>query len=171
MGRAVHRSGKSDNLLPASIVAVTPTPAKYVWHYQTTPDDAWDYDSDQPMILADLNIAGAPRKVLMQANKNGFFYVLDRTTGAFISAKNFVDENWASGYGADGRPIPIADSRPTDKSRTTAAARTARRRWRSSRRFSIIAAHFFLGAGPFLSYLVKGGDTEYGLDFVIGGWL
>ena len=58
---------------------------KYVWHYQNTPDDAWDYDGDQPIMLADLTIAGAPRKVLMQANKNGFFYVIDRASGKLIS--------------------------------------------------------------------------------------
>ena len=60
------------------------------------------------MILADLNIDGAPRKVILHAPKNGFFYVIDRTNGKFISAKNFVDVNWATGYDANGRPIEVA---------------------------------------------------------------
>jgi PQQ-dependent dehydrogenase (methanol/ethanol family) len=106
----VHRSdGKSDNLFLASIVAVNADTGQYVWHYQNTPDDAWDYDSDQPMILADLTIGGAPRKVLMQANKNGFFYVLDRTDGKLISAQSFVPPGavtWAKSVDlASGRPV------------------------------------------------------------------
>jgi len=106
----VHRSdGKSDNLFLSSIVAVNADTGKYVWHYQNTPDDAWDYDSDQPMILADLTIAGAPRKVLMQANKNGFFYVIDRTNGQLISANAFTPPgsiSWAKSVDLKtGRPI------------------------------------------------------------------
>src|SRR5260370_10222519 len=68
------------------------------------------------MILADLNIDGAPRKVILHAPKNGFFFVIDRTNGKFISAKNFVDVNWATGYDANGRPIEVAEARSPDKS-------------------------------------------------------
>ncbi len=76
------------------------------WHYQMVPGDEWDYDSVQQMILADLNINGKTRKVLMQANKNGFFYVLDRITGEFISAQPFSRVTWASGIDqTTGRPI------------------------------------------------------------------
>ena len=106
----VHRSdGKSDNLFLSSIVAVNADTGAYAWHYQATPDDAWDYDADQPTILADLTIGGAPRKVLMQANKNGFFYVLDRTNGKLISASEFIPPGavtWAKGVDlSTGRPI------------------------------------------------------------------
>ena len=73
--------GGGDNLFLASIVALKPDTGEYVWHYQTTPGETWDYTATQPMMLADLTIDGQPRKVLMQAPKNGFFYVLDRTTG------------------------------------------------------------------------------------------
>ena len=70
-----------DNLFLASIVAVEPDTAEYLWHYQQVPADAWDYTATQPIVLADLEIEGRMRKVLMQAPKNGFFYVIDRRTG------------------------------------------------------------------------------------------
>lgn len=100
-----------DNLFLASIVALNPDTGKYVWHYQETPGDNWDYTSTQPMILADIKIAGKPRKVILHAPKNGFFFVLDRTNGKFISADKFVDVNWATGYDAKGRPMEIAEAR------------------------------------------------------------
>ncbi len=110
IARSAVPSG-GDNLYLASIVALNADTGKYVWHYQETPGDHWDYTSTQPMILADINIDGAPRKVILHAPKNGFFFVIDRTNGKFISAKNFVDVNWATGYGADGRPIEVPAAR------------------------------------------------------------
>ncbi|MDR2299811.1 MAG: PQQ-dependent dehydrogenase, methanol/ethanol family [Comamonas sp.] len=104
-----------DNLYLASIVALDPDTGKYKWHYQETPGDNWDYTSTQPMILADIKIAGKPRKVILHAPKNGFFFVLDRTNGKFISAKNFVPVNWASGYDKNGKPINIAAARDGSK--------------------------------------------------------
>ncbi len=95
-----------DNLYLASIVAVNAETGDYVWHYQTVPGEEWDYTATQAMILADLTIAGRPRKVLMQAPKNGFFYVLDRATGELISANQYVPINWATGIDMKtGRPI------------------------------------------------------------------
>ena len=104
-----------DNLYLASIVALDPDTGKYVWHYQETPGDNWDYTSTQPMILADLKIGGKPRKVILHAPKNGFFFVIDRTNGKFISAKNFVEVNWATGYDKKGRPIEVAAARQNEK--------------------------------------------------------
>ena len=95
-----------DDLLTCSIVALKPDTGEYVWHYQEDPDDDWDYDSDEQIILADLTIDGSARKVLLHAPKNGFFYVLDRATGALISAKPFTFVNWATGIDLKtGRPI------------------------------------------------------------------
>ena len=97
--------GGGDNLFLSSIVALNADTGDYVWHYQTTPGDEWDYTATQPMILADLRIEGRLRKVLMQAPKNGFFYVLDRETGKLISAAPFVPMNWATGIDLEtGRP-------------------------------------------------------------------
>ena len=104
-----------DNLYLASIVALDPDTGKYVWHYQENPGENWDYTSTQPMILADLKIGSRVRKVILHAPKNGFFFVIDRTNGQFISARNFIDVNWATGYDAKGRPIEVAEARSTDK--------------------------------------------------------
>ena len=113
--RSKRSPAGGDNLYLASIVALNPDTGKYVWHYQETPGDNWDYTSTQPMILADLKIGGKQRKVILHAPKNGFFFVLDRTNGKFISADNFVDVNWATGYDKRGRPIEVAEARSTDK--------------------------------------------------------
>jgi quinohemoprotein ethanol dehydrogenase len=109
--RSKRSPAGGDNLYLASIVALDPDTGKYVWHYQETPGDNWDYTSTQPMILADLKSGDRVRKVILHAPKNGFFFVIDRTNGEFISAKNFVDVNWASGYDARGRPIELPDAR------------------------------------------------------------
>jgi len=103
------RGGKSDCLYTASILAVKASNGEMVWHYQTTPGDNWDYDATQPLMQADLMIGGRQRKVIMQANKNGFFYVLDRATGEFISGTAFVKGvSWASGVDAKtGRPMEL----------------------------------------------------------------
>ncbi len=106
--------GGGDNLFLSSIVAVNADTGAYAWHYQTTPGDSWDFDSTQTLTLADITIGGARRKVLMQANKNGFLYVIDRVTGSLISAKPFVPVTWAKGIDpATGKPIEIGDPRYT----------------------------------------------------------
>ena len=109
--RNLRSPGGGDNLYLASIVALNPDTGKYVWHYQETPGDNWDYTSTQQMILANITLNGQARKVILHAPKNGFFFVIDRTNGKFISAKNFVDVNWATGYDASGRPIEVPEAR------------------------------------------------------------
>jgi quinohemoprotein ethanol dehydrogenase len=94
-----------DNLYTCSIVAVEVSTGQLKWHYQAVPNDNWDYDAVQQLMLADLTIKGQRRKVLMQASKNGFFYVLDRLTGKFISAQPFSQVNWANGFDEAGRPM------------------------------------------------------------------
>lgn len=110
--RAIRSPGGGDNLFLASIVAVNADTGKYVWHYQTVPGDTWDYTAVQHMVLADLEIDGRERKVIMQAPKNGFFYVLDRATGELISARNFMPVNWATHIDPEtGRPVETPDAR------------------------------------------------------------
>ncbi|ODP36316.1 PQQ-dependent dehydrogenase, methanol/ethanol family [Sphingomonas turrisvirgatae] len=110
--QAYRSPGGGDNLFLSSIVALRAKTGEYVWHYQTTPGEQWDYTATQSMILADLTIEGRKRKVLMQAPKNGFFYVLDRATGKLISAEPYVTMNWASGIDkATGRPIENPEAR------------------------------------------------------------
>ncbi|AWW72944.1 PQQ-dependent dehydrogenase, methanol/ethanol family [Erythrobacter sp. KY5] len=98
-------TGEGDNLYLSSIVAIRPDTGEYVWHYQTTPGETWDYTATQHIILADMEVDGEKRKVLMQAPKNGFFYVLDRETGEFISAEEYIPQNWAERIDESGRPI------------------------------------------------------------------
>jgi quinohemoprotein ethanol dehydrogenase len=95
-----------DNLFLASILAINPDNGKLVWYYQTTPGEIWDYTATQNIVLADLEIEGKLRKVVMQAPKNGFFYVLDRATGELISAEKYSKVNWASHVDLKtGRPV------------------------------------------------------------------
>jgi quinohemoprotein ethanol dehydrogenase len=104
--------GHGDNLYLSSIVAIRPDTGQYVWHYQETPGETWDFTATQHIILADLTIDGRPRRVLMQAPKNGFFYVIDRTNGQLISARAFVQMNWATGVDmATGRPVENPEAR------------------------------------------------------------
>ncbi len=98
-------TGEGDNLYLSSIVAIRPDSGEYVWHYQTTPGETWDYTATQHMILAEMEIDGTERQVIMQAPKNGFFYVLDRATGEFLSAEEYIPQNWAEGIDENGRPI------------------------------------------------------------------
>jgi quinohemoprotein ethanol dehydrogenase len=101
-----------DNLYLSSILALRPDTGELVWHYQTTPGDQWDYTATQHMILADLSIGGRARRVLMQAPKNGFFYVLDRATGELLSAAPYVPVTWAERVDlATGRPVEAAAAR------------------------------------------------------------
>ncbi|HEY2379615.1 MAG TPA: PQQ-dependent dehydrogenase, methanol/ethanol family [Terriglobia bacterium] len=101
----LRQSKGKDNLYVASILAVNPDNGQLKWHYQEVPGDSWDFDAVGQLTLADIMINGKERKVIMQAAKNGFFYVLDRTNGEFISAQPFALVNWASGYDAKGKPI------------------------------------------------------------------
>lgn len=94
-----------DNLYTCSILAVKVSTGELKWHYQAVPNDNWDYDAVQQMILADLTIKGRKRKVLMQASKNGIFYVLDRVTGEFISGQAYTQVNWMHGFDETGRPM------------------------------------------------------------------
>src|SRR5690606_20868557 len=86
----------TDNLYVSSIVAVDADTGRRVWHYQTTPGDKWDYTATNSIILADIEFQGRPRKVLFQAPKNGFFYLLDRQTGELLGADKYGAANWAS---------------------------------------------------------------------------
>ena len=111
----IRSDGRGDNLFVSSVVALDADTGAYKWHYQGTPGETWDFTQTQPIMLADLTIDGQPRKVMMQAPKNGFFYVIDRRDGKLISAKNFVPQTWATGVDmATGRPIEAPNARFTD---------------------------------------------------------
>ena len=110
--RAIRSPKGGDNLYLSSIVALRPDTGEYVWHYQTTPGDSWDFTATQHMILADLDVGGRTRHVIMQAPKNGFFYVLDRATGELLSADAYATTTWATGVDPrSGRPIEVPAAR------------------------------------------------------------
>ena len=104
--------GQFTNLYTASTLALDADTGKIVWYYQTTPYDAWDFDDVNEKVLVDLDIDGHSVPALMTADRNGFFYVLDRRTGKLISADPFTHVTWATGIGEDGRPVEVADRRP-----------------------------------------------------------
>ena len=111
----LRSNGKGDNLFLSSVVALDPDTGAYKWHYQGTPAESWDFTQTQPIILATLKLDGALRKVMMQAPKNGFFYVIDRANGKLVSAKSFVRQNWTTGVDmATGRPVETPEARYKD---------------------------------------------------------
>src|SRR6266540_2110351 len=124
------QSRPGDNLYTSSVLAMRPKTGEVVWHYQFTPNDAYDYDACWELILADLNVQGRPRKVAMQLNRNGFLYVLDRTNGQLISAKAYGKVNWASHVDMKtGRPVEteiaksIRDAKATEHWPSTRGAK------------------------------------------------
>jgi quinohemoprotein ethanol dehydrogenase len=110
--QALRSPGGGDNLFLSSIVALNPDDGTYRWHYQTTPGETWDYTATQHIIVTDLRIDGRVRRVILQAPKNGFFYVLDAATGQLISAEKYVPVNWATHIDIEtDRPIEIPEAR------------------------------------------------------------
>ena len=112
-------SREGDNLYSCSLVAIDADTGKIRWHYQFTPHDVHDWDATEVPVLADLTIGGQPRKVVMLANRNGFFYTLDRATGQLIVGKPFVETNWAKEVGSDGRPMLLTGHMPDEKGTMT----------------------------------------------------
>ena len=102
-----------DNLYTDSVVALNPDTGKLVWYFQFTPHDEWDWDAVQIPVLVDREWEGKQRKLMLWANRNGFFYVLDRETGEFLQGKNFVKVTWAKGLDENGRPIKVPEASPT----------------------------------------------------------
>lgn len=114
--RNIRSPRGGDNLYLSSILAIHPDSGRLAWHYQVTPGDSWDFTATQQLTLAELKIGGKPRKVIMQAPKNGFFYVLDRETGKLLSAEKFGKVTWAEKIDmATGKPVEVPGARYTDK--------------------------------------------------------
>jgi PQQ-dependent dehydrogenase (methanol/ethanol family) len=124
---------KGDNLYTASVVALDPDSGKLKWYYQFTPHDLHDWDAAETPVLVDAEFRGEPRKLLLQGNRNGFFYVLDRLTGKLLLAEPFIKKvTWASGIGADGRPKLLPGNEPTVEGQLTCPAVAGAANWPSS---------------------------------------
>jgi alcohol dehydrogenase (cytochrome c) len=122
-----------DNLYSDSMLALDPETGRLKWYFQYTPHDVWDWDAQQPAVLVDADWEGAPRKLLLHANRNGFFYVLDRTNGKLLRAKPFVKKiTWAREIGADGRPVLVPDQGPNAEGRTVCPAVEGATNWYST---------------------------------------
>jgi quinohemoprotein ethanol dehydrogenase len=128
--RDIRSPGGGDNLYLSSILALDPDTGRLKWHYQTTPGDNWDYTATQHIILADLTLGGKTRKVLMQAPKNGFFYVIDRVTGELLSADKYIPVTWASHVDLKtGRPVETAESDYSKKTQIIVPAAFGGHNW------------------------------------------
>jgi alcohol dehydrogenase (cytochrome c) len=124
---------QGDNLYSDSILALDPKTGRLKWHFQYTPHDVWDWDAQQPAVLADVTWEGSPRKVLLHANRNGFFYVLDRTNGKLLRATPFVKNlTWAREIGPDGRPVLIPGQEPKPDGYKTCPAVEGATNWFST---------------------------------------
>ena len=167
--RNVRSPGGGDNLFLSSIVALKPATGEYVWHYQTTPGDNWDFTATQQMILADLEIDGTVRKVLMQAPKNGFFYVLDRINGELLSAEPFVNVLWATGIDkATGRPIEVPAARYGETPVLLAPVGLGAHNWHSMA-FSPASQLVFIPAQDIAALYAAEPDFEFTEGFWNGG--
>jgi alcohol dehydrogenase (cytochrome c) len=105
---------EGDNLYTDAVVALDPDNGELKWHYQFTPHDTHDWDATQVPVLADITVNGAPRKIMMFANRNGFYYTIDRTNGALITTRPFVQTTWAERIGPDGKPSVLPNTEPTE---------------------------------------------------------
>jgi alcohol dehydrogenase (cytochrome c) len=124
---------QGDNLYSDSILALDPRTGRLKWHYQYTPHDVWDWDAQQPPVLVNTTWEGRPRKLLLHANRNGFFYVLDRTDGTLLRARPFVRKlTWAREIGKDGRPVLVPGQEPTPKGTTACPAVEGATNWFST---------------------------------------
>jgi alcohol dehydrogenase (cytochrome c) len=135
---------KGDNLYSDSVIALDAATGKLKWHYQFTPHDLYDWDGGQTPLLANRMYRGKMRKLLLQANRNGFFYVFDRTNGELLLAEKFVDRlNWASGIGKDGRPVVIPGLEPTRDGTKVCPSVLGATNW-PSMALSPTTGHFYL---------------------------
>jgi alcohol dehydrogenase (cytochrome c) len=161
---------QGDNLYSSSVVALDPDTGRLTWHYQFTPHDLHDWDATETPVLIDVVFHGAPRKLMLQGNRNGFFYVLDRLTGKVLLAEPFVKNvTWASGIGPDGRPILLPGNDPTADGQRVCPAVAGAANWTSTA-FSPLTQLFYMFAEESCSVYSKNDQWwEMGKSFYGGG--
>ncbi len=166
------KSRKGDNLYTCSILALDPDTGKIVWYYQVSPHDVHDWDAVETPVLVDGTVDGKPRKLLLQASRNGYFFVLDRTNGEHILTKPLIDTlNWAKGLNSKGQPIPLPGKFPTTDGVLVSPAAGGATNWPAPS-FSLETGLFYVGTNKTYSvyYLTDTGDRPEGwagLDSVV----
>ena len=163
-----HRKG--DNLYSDSILALDRKTGKLKWHYQFTPHDLWDWDATETSVLVDADWQGQPRKLMLHANRNGFFYVFDRQNGKLLLAKQFIKTlTWASGIGPDGRPIKIAGQDPSPEGTKVCPSQDGATNWYSPS-FSPVTRLYYIQTFEKCSVYTKRdqGDWESGKTYLGG---
>jgi len=160
---------EGDNLYADSVVALDVRTGKLKWHYQFTPHDVWDWDAQEPLVLADTIWQGRPRKLMLQANRNGFFYVLDRTNGELLLGKPFVNKlTWAKEIGANGRPVRNPDQEPTEKGTRICPAVLGATNWWSAAFDPSSRLYYIQTIESCGIFLKRGGEWEAGRGFMGG---
>ncbi len=159
---------EGDNLYTDSVLAIDPDAGKIRWYFQFTPHDTHDWDSIQVPLLFDQVVDGKPRKLLAQANRNGFYYVLDRVTGEFVAGMPFVTETWAKGLDGNGRPILLPDTEPTPAGRLVHPDGHGGTNWNSPS-YSPQTRLFYVSARETGAYTVAGEPQVHFPDFGGGG--
>ncbi len=161
---------KGDNLYSDSVLALEPETGKLRWFYQYTPHDLHDWDAQQTPMLIDAEFEGRPRQLLAQANRNGFFYVLDRITGELLLAKPFVEQlTWASGIGADGRPQVLSSRIPTATGTKVCPAVEGATNWMSTAYNPQTRLFYVMALEKCLLYSKSSAPWERGKSFYGGG--
>jgi alcohol dehydrogenase (cytochrome c) len=161
---------QGDNLYSDSVLALEPRTGKLRWYYQFTPHDLHDWDAQQTPMLIDAEFHGRKRKLLVQANRNGFFYVLDRVTGELLLAKPFVEQlTWASGIGTDGRPRVLSGGAPTPAGTKVCPAVEGATNWMSTAYNPETRLFYVMALEKCLIYSKSPAPWEKGKSFYGGG--
>ena len=160
---------KGDNLYTCSVLAINPTTGKLAWFFQFTPHDTHDWDANQIPILIDVTVNGTTRKALATANRNGFYYLLDRKTGEFLAGKAYAKQTWAKGLDAKGRPIIIPGKEPTEKGNLIYPSLQGATNWFSPS-YSKLTGLFYVSVREMGSlYFKKEAEYKPGQYFMGGG--
>jgi alcohol dehydrogenase (cytochrome c) len=160
---------KGDDLYSDCILALDPKTGKLKWYYQTTPHDLWDWDTTETPLVIDATWHGQPRKLLVQGNRNGYFYVIDRTNGQLLLAKQFIKElTWASGIGPDGKPIKMAGQEPSPQGTRVCPSQDGATNWYSPS-YNPATGLFYMQTNDKCSiYVKRADDFQFGRAFLGG---
>jgi alcohol dehydrogenase (cytochrome c) len=153
---------KGDNLFSCSVVALNADTGVRKWHYQFTPGDDHDWDANEGVVLADRVIDGKPRKLIMQGNRNGFFYVLDRTDGKFLFAKPFVKQTWNAGFDANGKPLWAPNAKATPEGQIVYPSLVGGTNWQSPSYDAASGTYYLMTSEAGQKFIQTPGDYEPG---------